>query len=86
MKDIYDRAKNVVIWLGEDAGFAANAISLIQRVARIAREERDYTVQEYPIIPYEPKRNPRDDLPALEDEIWDLIDLFYENVWFRRIG
>ncbi|KAG4443700.1 hypothetical protein IFR05_000789 [Cadophora sp. M221] len=27
----------------------------------------------------------RGDLPALDNEIWDAVNFFYENVWFRRI-
>jgi hypothetical protein len=39
MKNIYDRASNVVVWLGEDLGFASDAVFLIQRVAKIAEKE-----------------------------------------------
>jgi hypothetical protein len=41
MKNIYGRDSNVVVWLGEDPGFASDAVFLIQRVAKIAEKEGD---------------------------------------------
>jgi hypothetical protein len=41
MKNIYDRASNVVIWLGEDPGFPSAAVFLIQRIEKVAEKEGD---------------------------------------------
>jgi hypothetical protein len=39
MKDIYQGAHAVIVWLGEKRGFTAPAISLIRRVAKISEEQ-----------------------------------------------
>jgi hypothetical protein len=91
MKDIYNGAENVVVWLGEDKGYAADAISLIQRVARIAQQELNSTNStnstdfKLSDIRFELKYTPRDDLPELGDKVWEAINMFYKNAWFRRI-
>jgi hypothetical protein len=62
MKEIHDRAGDVIVWLGEDLGYALKAISLIQKVAEIAHKEDEYTYPRRSLIPHETIK-PRDDLP-----------------------
>jgi len=82
MKYIYDGAEKVIVWLGEDDGFALEAISLIQRLARIREREK---LRNEPQSNQGDRYHPEDDIPKLDDEIWDALYLFYSNNWFRRI-
>lgn len=78
MGDIYSAAQNVIVWLGEDPGFGSEAMSLIRKVAKVARKEGNYDEYEAPV-------RIKKGLPPEEDKIWGVIDLLYGNPWFRRV-
>jgi hypothetical protein len=65
MMDTYGGAEKVIVWLGEDYGFALEAISLIRKLAGIAQREG---------TEWESKNSlrdvyhPREDIPRLDDE------------------
>ncbi|KAH7417001.1 heterokaryon incompatibility protein-domain-containing protein [Cadophora sp. MPI-SDFR-AT-0126] len=74
MKDIYDNAKDVVIWLGEVADLAPTAISLIRRVAERARAVPGRSTGMDVTTTYEPNDNSNHTLPTRDDKGWDAVD------------
>jgi hypothetical protein len=84
MWDIYRGAEKVVVWLGEDPGFASDAISLIRRVAHVARKDMVNDHIEFPKF-RDRENGTIDELPGREDAIWRRFAQFYANVWFQRI-
>ncbi|MCJ1412132.1 hypothetical protein MMC19_006224 [Ptychographa xylographoides] len=88
MKEIYSKAANVIAWLGEDEGYASDAINLINKVADVAMGEKDYLDYSSPGRPevrYDPDYTPPDNLSVVNDASWDCLFKFYENQWFHRV-
>jgi Heterokaryon incompatibility protein (HET) len=88
MHNIYSRAEEVVIWLGADNGYAAKAISIIQRVAQYSREETGSQLPEQDQISDEMWKSDlklRREIPPLGHRDWNAVYWFYKREWFSRV-
>lgn len=86
MKDVFDRASAVMVWLGEDQdGHAKPALALLGKVWEIAREEvKPHWRTPWACIPSEP-RTAAYNLPGHCHSSWEYVMWLYRFEWFRRI-
>jgi hypothetical protein len=85
MKEIYDAAVDVVVWMGEDTKHAADAITLIRRIASVARIDPEYDPKDPVRIGFDFNCPLRKDLRSADDHIWGWLNSFLQNKWFQRI-
>jgi hypothetical protein len=90
MGDVYEFAYQVVIWLGEDTGFAATAVSILQRAAKHAVRE----IEENPEITdlqnlrrgrRSISESAKKDMPDDNSFERNSLDRFANSNWFTRI-
>ena len=86
MRDIYGRAKSVVIWLGLDTyGYAAKAISIIAYAARcmternVPSDEILFERESYPFF------STNGIIPPPGHADWNAVWWLYRNEWFSRV-
>ena len=86
MKEIYDAAADVVVWMGEeDTVHAADVFALIKRIAVVARNEPEYDPERPFNMGCNDKYPVREDLPSPDDQIWGQLNFFLQHEWFQRV-
>ncbi|KAI1380121.1 heterokaryon incompatibility protein-domain-containing protein [Hypoxylon crocopeplum] len=99
MKEIYQAARRVVIWLGEDEGNSHSAIALLGRLVDVWREQQqqlqDHEVTGTPTDTQRPlskvavgllqKDRTRLGLPPSHDPSYNALDALFQRSYFRRV-
>jgi hypothetical protein len=88
MRDIYGRAKSVVIWLGLDTyGYAAKAISIITYAAQYMTERNSNVPSDEILFEREGYRcfNTNEKIPPPGHSDWNAVWWLYKNEWFSRV-
>lgn len=88
MRDIYGRAKSVVIWLGPDTyGYAAKAISIITYAAQYMTERNRNVPSDEILFELEdnPYFNTNGNIPRPGHADWNAVWWLYRNEWFSRV-
>lgn len=87
MREIYSRAKRVVIWLGPDNGLAAKAISIITYASNYTRERSRKVPTDEVLFEREddPDFNTHGEIPPQAHADWNAVWWFYKMEWFSRV-
>lgn len=99
MKEIYQAARRVVIWLGEDEGNSHSAIALLGRLVDVWRQQQQIldkdetsntsTNEQRPLskvaIGLLQKDRTRLGLPPSHDPSYNALDALFERSYFRRV-
>ena len=89
MKDIYQHANQVVIWLGLADDSTGQALSLIRLAAHCLRQESGQSMPRWDLPgfkkPFNHERNRQRGFPPLEDlESWLPVAALFARSWFSR--
>jgi hypothetical protein len=86
MRQIYSRAKDVVIWLGESDANVSSALEIINTCLQIgAKKLEPATDTDTPVTYFARRKVNLDALLPPDSEQWDSFMHLYENTWFSRV-
>lgn len=89
MRDIYDRATQVLVWLAEDnLSTAKDALGLVRKAAKLARDEAGSDVPlPNQIASEQPsaQQNKLRGFPAVDDSKWNAFLDLINRSWFERV-
>lgn len=80
MKEIYQRAAEVVVWLGEDKRNSADGVSLLPRIHNAAMEGQLFQGPDSLSM-----RLDQAGLPGFDSLVWTALAELYRRSWFTRI-
>lgn len=80
MKEIYQRAAEVVVWLGEDKRNSADGVSLLPRIHAAAVDGKLFQGPDSL-----PMRLDQEGLPGFDSPMWASLAELYRRSWFTRI-
>lgn len=83
MKNIYDRASRICVWLGLANAHTLLAVELIRELARLLECENTTVPSEQDIKKF--LSTDRERLPKPESECWQSLGFFFSAPWFGRM-